>query len=143
MEGRLTISRPSYSDGRKRVIITIEDYDASVTLVTVEVGLEEFASALTGLAYQPVELHLGPVERFGKKKVRSTMHIEIPSGTSFNERKEVAKRIAEEKAKAEGWEVVGSLESQGSFYRKDGKEMAEVPLAKWIRKRQRKLNGKT
>lgn len=49
LQGKLTISRPSYRDKQKAIRITVHDDTSSCRAVEVELSLEDFAECLTGL----------------------------------------------------------------------------------------------
>ena len=52
MKGSISISRPSFGDGRQKISIQIKDIDSRVSFLDVEIDLDLFSSALTGLSEQ-------------------------------------------------------------------------------------------
>ena len=78
MKSKLTISRPSFGDGKEAIAIHIKDELSGKTIVEVHVGYSDFAEALTGLGAVPSEverlLDSGDLEKVGKKKIVETVY---------------------------------------------------------------------
>ena len=67
LKGQITISRPSTNDDRREFVrIAIKDAGSRLQFLEVEVELEPFAAALTGLSEQPCLLKTHGLTNVGK-----------------------------------------------------------------------------
>lgn len=128
MKGRLTISRPSYGDGRKKISIQVKDENAGIRFLEMEVDLDKFTNALTGLCEQECDVKVTGLQNIGKKIERSKIEFEMTEDR-FN--KEVAKRVCESLL-TDGWQLRDSFSSQGSFFKENGKNMARANIVRWV-----------
>lgn len=127
---KLTISR--LRGDKECVSISIEDTDAVLTFVRLELDLEQFAEALMGLASVQGEMEVMGLENVGKKREMKTLEFPLPDDCGHY----YAKTAEEEVGKylPEGWEFHGSFESKSSFFDKNGKKWARCRILRWIDK---------
>lgn len=85
LEGHITISRPTCSDGSKRIDISISDSESSMVIVSCHMKMEDFAEALTGLAHSPVKLDrvITPERCANVGKKRTVRSLKIPRGDGY------------------------------------------------------------
>lgn len=106
----VSISRPSYSDGKERIKISIGDRDSSLRLIELEMTYDEFTRALTGVASSPAEVRaIIGVEGFKNLgKIRKTKTVECAkvSYKKDEQREEVLRDFAEN-YEPDGWELGG------------------------------------
>lgn len=109
-EGNISISR----DSRDKINIRIEDDVSGIRFIDVQMTLEDFAFAITGLSCQAVKGEVRGLENVGKTKVResrSTLQVEELKYKSRQEITEWLKSNCQE----EGWILDTYLGSQSSF----------------------------
>ena len=79
-DGKLTISRVSFSTRLDAIHIRLQDCKSSIEFVEIEISLKEFANAITGFACRPVKFTLRNVENVSKKFEHKTVKICVPIG---------------------------------------------------------------
>lgn len=105
----LTIGRPTCSDGRRYISIEIGDRDSSLTVIALEVELDAFAEALTGLGHVPASVNhwVGSyADRVGKHL--HTNSVVLPGRPPYGEKEGRAWVLAQpllKAALADGWEL--------------------------------------
>lgn len=103
LSAQLTISRSSRGDGKDVILITVHDPQSACSAVTLKIGLEEFALALTSVARQPCEAEWDVSKLGMKHEIRQEFVVYTPD---FNASKE-ARALAEQRALApfekDGW----------------------------------------
>ena len=109
LKGSITITRSS----RDVICIRLEDDNSRIGFLELEMQPEDFAMALTGLGYQPIEFTVRGLENIGKFKVSERRTITCP-GKDLYDRSKLEKWL-EENAKEDGWNVLTYLGSQGSI----------------------------
>ena len=133
-KGKLTISRPSYSDGSQKIAISVEDKDAVIGFLSLEISYEDFAAAITGMGMMPCEFEVRGLESVGKKREDIKLEFKVCSGDiAFRERKDVAYKRAQEVAGPE-WEASNYFDSQDSFFYKDKNLWARTTAYRWVKK---------
>ncbi len=132
-KAKLTITRPICGDGRKVISIQVEDADAGIRFLELEVPLDNFSECLTGLSFVECDMKFRGLQNVGKKKERMPVTFQMPDHADYSNRKEVAKEIAQDQVPA-GWLVSDYFDSQNSFFMKDGKEFARTNAVKWVEK---------
>jgi len=115
LDGKLSISRPSGSD-EPYIKIAIEDKLSRVEFLEINIPLEEFAEALTGLALRPVTLKVRSLDKVGKVKEGKSLNFVVKTK---GDRKEYAEQNAQSHAD-EGWTASTYFGSQLSFSSIDG-----------------------
>ena len=76
-DAKLTISRPSYSGGDKKILITVEDKDAVTGFLTIEISYENFASCLTGMGMSPCVMEVRNLECVGLKRETKKLKFKV------------------------------------------------------------------
>jgi len=107
-KGNISITRGS----NNMINIRIRDNDSRTEFVDVEMTLEDFASAVTGLAAVDVVGDVRGLDRVGKVKVLESRQTTYP-GAIYDDRAKQESYIVEN-CQEEGWEVIPALRSQGS-----------------------------
>jgi hypothetical protein len=116
INGHITISRPNYGDGRKAISIQIEDNASHAHFLVIEMTLEDFALALTGVGHIPMTAEVRALEVIGKRRITEPRTIECPLDTyKTEELREWLKQNAQE----DGWIVNTYLGSQSSVKHHD------------------------
>jgi len=132
MKGNITISRPSYGDGRENIVISIRDRDSGERFCEVNIDYKSFTKLITGQSEIDCELNVKNLERVGKKRENDTINFPFDE-TYSNERNELASEKAKEYT-PEGWTCDNYFGSQTSFFRKDGVDYARATIRRWIDK---------
>ena len=131
--GNLTISRPSYSDGTKVIRITVEDELSGIEFLTVEVGLEQFAEALTGLGAMDCQLEVYP-DQIGKRAERKAEW--VPMEITFlldGAAREAAHRVALAPFEVDGWRAIGGRLGNRHYHSKrDGQDGYTVSFVRYV-----------
>jgi hypothetical protein len=118
LEGSITITRPNYSDGTGLIRIAVKDALSLSRFIEVEIGLKEFAEALTGLSEVAVSFEVRNLDIVGLRRFRETRFIDCPLRVYD---KAVLEQWLIENAAEEGWTIDPYLGSQGSVsYNEDG-----------------------
>lgn len=73
----------------------------------------------------------GP-ELVGKRMERDTMEVEVPDGIYRGDERKKAAEDAVLAALPDGWELFDSFSSQGSFFRRDGRQFARANIRRWV-----------
>lgn len=128
LEGQLSISRPSWGDGRKFIQITVKDCGSRVNFLTVEISYEDFTECLTGMSNVSCSLETHSLQHVGKIKEQDVLEFKMPSqgGGKDEARRELPKHTPE------GWVASDYFGSQGSFFRVDGEQWARTSIARWV-----------
>lgn len=132
IKGQLTISRPISSSGEKLISIRINDVDAGIEFLRLEIGLEEFAECLTGLSRQHCEFEVENLQNVGKRIEREPLVFAIPQCSYPNK-----KKVACETAKSlcnDGWHAREYFDSKDSFFTEDGIAYARTQKTRWVSK---------
>jgi len=131
-KAKLTISRPSYGDGRKKITIRVEDDDAVIRFLDIEMDLADFAECITGLSYVNCEMEVRGLENVGKKRESMPIIFEM-TAVDYDVKVDTAIKLAEEAA-PEGWVCSSYFGSQDSFFYKDGKYYGRTTAYRWVEK---------
>jgi len=131
-KARLTISR--YQGDGGGIHIRVKDEEAGIEFLDLEVSLEEFANALTGMGMVPANMEVRGIENVGKRIERMTFTFPLPEYTTYKDRKRIAAQVAQEVA-PEGWTASSYFGSQESFFTgEDGLIHARTSLYRWVDK---------
>lgn len=131
-KARLTISRPSCSDGKKVILIQVEDEEAKIRFLELEIGLEEFSEVIVGRRSMECDMLVRGIENVGKVIETKWIEFEV-SDCEWRDRENMASKLADETA-PEGWVASHYFGSQGSFFTKDGKSYARTTISRWVDK---------
>ena len=124
-------------DGRISILadkggVKIELYDltAGRTFAVISLTPEQFTQALSRLMYTECEIALHNLDIVGKTMKMDRLTFELPTGTDYKNRTDIAVKLAIEKC-PEGWEPDLYFNSQESFFTKDDKNYARTVIRKW------------
>ena len=131
-KAKLSISRPSYGDDRKKIKISIEDSDAIITFLDIEIDLADFAKCITGLGMVDCDMEVRGLENVGKKRESMPIVFEMPS-VGWGMKRGTAVELSQ-KAAPEGWTCSTYFGSQDSFFTKDGRDYARTTAYRWVEK---------
>jgi hypothetical protein len=116
------------------VSIEIKDDDSSSLIMNIKMTPEQWCKALGRLCYVPAEsAELYATENVGKTLEVDKYSFQIPDDVGYAYKKEFAKTHCFEMC-PEGWRPDGSFDSQGSFYKEEGKSMARDTMRRWVAK---------
>lgn len=122
LKGRLTISRPTYSDGRKLISIKVEDDKSDLEFLEVLISYESFTRAITGQGFIEVGFILKGRENIGKTKETKDLVFEVPESSKYSAR-DYASKVSQDFAD-EGWIADKYFNSQNSIRTFSGKTYA-------------------
>jgi len=131
IKGRITISNPS--DGL--VSIRMKDEVSGARFIEIRMTHEDFMQGIMGLAERPIDMEVEHLEKVGKQKHTKELIIKLPKGNQ--DRKESAKElislaaIKESQRTGKLWIADMYLNSQNSFFYKDGIEYARTTMSYW------------
>ena len=131
-DGQITISRPQYGNGTKKIVITIKDTNSVIDFIELEIDYVNFTEAITGLAYSECKFETRLLDKVGKKRIIDNFEFEMD-----NPKLSRSKEFAIEKVKKIcpiGWECSTYFGSQDSFFDRDGKSFARTKIMKWVEK---------
>jgi len=112
-EGRVSFSRPM-GYGNDYISIQLECKNSNVEFVEARISLEDFAKALTGQGDLPMTFQTRGLELVGKIREQKPLVFEMPEGSDYMDRKELAKKLAQNHCD-EGWKADTYFGSQSSF----------------------------
>ena len=77
LKGRISITRPSYSNGKEVICIELDDDRSHCRVIEVELGYADFTRALMGQGYIPCEFEVYPggIKNLGKVSEVKTVSI--------------------------------------------------------------------
>ncbi|EMF8482790.1 hypothetical protein V4E48_004105 [Morganella morganii] len=85
MKGKITISRPSYGDGRDVINIQVRDNVSRIKFLDIEIDCADFARAVTGLSETDCRLSVRGLDSVGKIKITEARKALCPRGISGKE----------------------------------------------------------
>jgi hypothetical protein len=130
-KAELSISRPSYGDGREKMSIQITDEDSKTRFIELEIDLSEFTKALTGLVVS-CDMETNKLERIGKKQEAMKIEFELPKAHYHMSKESI---IDHGKLNTpEGWVCSNYYGSQNSFRYEGGKCFARTSALRWVDK---------
>lgn len=130
-KAQLTITRPTYGDGRKKIKISVRDIDARFEFLELEIDLASFTECLTGLSHVNCDMKVKGLENVGKKRESKTIEFEMSENNHRS--KEEAIRLSKE-VTPDGWICSGYFGSKDSFFRINGKPYARTTISRWVDK---------
>lgn len=128
LKAKVTISRTNWND-RETVSISIEDVNSGIQFAELELSLESFGQAVTGLSYREADLTVRGLEYVGKHRVTEQRTIECPLST-YN-RYELENWLRDN-AQEDGWILSTYLGSQSSVSYREGKTFLKYHVAKYV-----------
>lgn len=129
IEGKITISRPTFGDGSESIVIRLTDKNALVQFAEVNISPRDFAMALTGLSELPVEIEANHLEKVGKVREREIRQAVCPRHYRKDELSDWLLTNAQE----DGWILDAGLRSQGSVLNnQDGSVTLNYSVTRWV-----------
>jgi len=122
LKGIFNISRPTYGDGRRKIVISIEDEAAGVRFLEAEIDYDVFAMAITGMGHQRCDVVVKNLDLVGKVEEREK--ISFPIAGDMWSRTQITDEAWSEAVKdieVDGWVVSKYLGSQNSLVSGKGK----------------------
>ena len=132
-KAKLSISRPSCSNGDKFISIKVEDVDAGITFLALEIDYASFAEVITGMSMVDCSMEVRNLKNVGKSIERDNIEFPISYEGYRSERKDAAIEAARSHT-PEGWEFSEYFGSQNSFFSKDGETWARTSIYRWVEK---------
>ena len=117
LQGALSISWPTYGDGRELIAIRFEDKASGAQFLEATVSPHDFALALTGLSRVDVDMTVRGLQVVGLKKIRELRTALSPLESYSREAQEA---WLQENCQEDGWILDSHLGSQSSIIRADG-----------------------
>ncbi len=131
-KAQLSISRLSYGYDRRKIKIIVQDTDAEIKFLEIEMDLCKFVECITGLPSVDCDMELKNIQNLGKQKERKTIEFQLPKEKYLLKDEEIIE-IAK-KHVPEGWTCDMYFDSKGSFFTKDDKRFARTDIVRWITK---------
>lgn len=126
-KGNISISRCS----NDMINIRLRDKASRAEFVDVQMTLEDFASAVTGLAEVDVIGDVRGLDKVGKVKVLESRQTVYP-GESYADRSKQESYIIEN-CQEDGWELLPALRSQGSIKKgTNGETLLNYSVVKYV-----------
>jgi hypothetical protein len=118
---------------RDYTVIRVADKLSGEDIVEVKLTPDQLSMALARFGNTPCEITrlTQSLDHMGKAREHLWHEFEIPNGTTYKERKEVARRTYEANP-VNGWIPSHYYGSQDSFKVKDGKEFACMMLYRFV-----------
>ncbi len=130
MKGKITISRPSYGDGRDVINIQVRDDVSRIKFLDVEIDCADFARALTGLSETNCELTVRGLKSVGKVKIVETRTALCPTGLSG---KESLSKWLEDNKQEDGWTLDSYLGNKTSVEYTENGSLLRYRVIKYIK----------
>lgn len=111
--GKITISRPTYGDGRGEVVrIEVKDALSQKNFANIELSYADFTQAITGFSHVPMKFELRGSELVGLKKVVEERSVIAPA--ECHDTQSLRDWLVAN-CQEEGWEIDLFLGSQRSI----------------------------
>lgn len=134
MKGKIDISRPSCGDGREYISIRVKDHTSKVRFLEIEIDLDEFTKALTGMGETPCNIKCRNLNKVGRELISKNVEVEMgddwPTSTSKSLANQRVLKLIEKTGK--DWIIFSGFSSQNSFFKRDGKNYARTSLRRWV-----------
>lgn len=118
LAGTICISRPSRGDNKDVIELILKDDASRVQFLKVRMDPADFAMALTGLAFRPVELEVQCLDKVGLfKEMEPGVAIVNEGQEGITGGKDGLRRYIEEKCQRDGWHIDAYLGGQDSVIR--------------------------
>lgn len=115
------------------VVIKIEDGKSSNRVMNIFITPDQWMQLISRLSAVSCDVEITDIpERINKKMENKKFHFEFDyEGLNHDARSDLATEVADEKC-PNGWISDGYFNSQGSFYIKDGVQMAQTTIRRWV-----------
>lgn len=128
MKAKLTISRPTFGDGKEVIAIHVKDASSGVEIAELHIGYAEFTQALTGQSEMECDINRilseANLHKIGKKKIVANAYCERT--WKKDEQEEIVLKDFAENYSKDGWE----LYSDGTTTQQNGEDH-KYTLVKW------------
>lgn len=111
--------------------IAIECETSSTEFVEVTVAPENVCALMSRQVLIPGTANVRALDTVGKKMEVDKLEFELPSGTDYKNKKDVARSISL-KVCPEGWKPDAYFGSHSSFFRKGDKEYASCTIRRYV-----------
>jgi len=129
MDGKITISRYSDFGNKDPIHIVVTDQNSGVSFCDVQMSLENFAKALTGVSLQECEFSVRDIDKIGMKKELKHEFIQRPEGFYLWSDNEKIKFL--NPYNTDGWEgSLNDLENHHNFNQKNN--AYDVSFVRWV-----------
>lgn len=125
LEGKVTISK-SFNG---KVYFSLEDNNSEIKFVEVELSMVDFTNAMFGLALRPCKYIVKGLDKVGKQYIQEEYIFEIEGYGNKEAARKIAQNLSEQDPQ---WDYSTYFDSQGSFFKKDGKYYAKTTRYKYI-----------
>lgn len=130
LEGKITISRPQYGDGRELITLRFTDDLSRGRFLEVQVSPGDFAMAVTGASEMPCLLLVESLETVGLKKITENRSCVCP--LRGYDKAELELWLIQN-AKEEGWAINPYLGSKSSCTTSpDGETVLHYSVYKYV-----------
>ncbi|HCM63746.1 MAG TPA: hypothetical protein DIT05_14570 [Morganella sp. (in: Bacteria)] len=129
MKGKITISRPSYGDGRDVINIQVRDDVSRIKFLDVEINCADFARALTGLSETNCELTVRGLKSVGKVKIVEARTALCQNSLSS---KESLSKWLEDNNQEDGWILDSYLGNKSSVEYTENGYVLKYRVIKYI-----------
>lgn len=130
LEGKITISRPQFGDGRELITLRFTDELSRGRFLEVRMSPRDFAMAVTGLSEMPCSLLAESLETVGLKKITEDRVCVCPLRSYDRQALEL---WLIQNAKEEGWTINPYLGSQNSrTTNSDGQTVLRYSVYKYV-----------
>lgn len=126
IEGRVSILCD-----KNGAIIEIEDHNANVGFLKIQLTAEQFTSCLGRLAMVPCEIDVKGIDKVGKKHENKSFEFAI-SDAEYSNRNTSVLQTAAQNQLTDGWVADNYFGSQNSFFKKGDQWFARVTIRRWI-----------
>lgn len=131
LKGKISFTRPSRGGDVDQVVsIQIQDCASRINFLEIDVPLEQFALAVTGLSAQACDLTVRGLNRVGTKKVTESREALYTGEHAYNKDKLRAWLI--ETKQEEGWTLDPYVAHQNAIYPVDGGMMVRYSVYKFV-----------
>ena len=129
MKGSITITSPTFGDGKEVISIQVKDETSRIRFLEVEIGYSDFTECLLGRSEIKCELKTRGLHNIGKNKETDKIEFKMPDGKGYN--KDAAIKEAK-KATPKGWECSVYFGSKNSFFTINNEYWAQTGIYRWV-----------
>jgi len=107
MKAKITISRPSFGDGKEAICIRVTDSNSRVRILEVEVGYAEFAQIITGLGEVECDISslVSEADHAKLGKTKEVLSVYCERDWDKYVQKELVLKDFADKYLPDGWEI--------------------------------------
>jgi hypothetical protein len=138
-KAELSISRPSYGDGRRKIAISVTDEDARIKFLEIEIDLDNFAECLTGLSNVQCDMEVRGLHNVGKVIEKDTLEFRLREDSWYNQEERAKEEV--DTHVPEGWVASKYFGSKTSFFSKGDERWARTSISRWVDKGDTDVDG--